>query len=431
MKYKLFLIISICISIVYVIGLYIINKKYNIVEKLGNFTGNYNSTANFIVHPKFVSTDTSSTFDGPLKIKTNSSDDKDYEYNMELPCNNLRADYVAKTNTNKAYCKQTHIVKEKKKIYDVNDVTGKDYRLRFLGYWKDKEGDIYNIIKKKRNDEDKKPLLIQLEVINKTNNLTALYKSSENVLNLKKTNFEGEIVSPDDNVDVTLPYIKFKNLKNLNICAEGKKYSNDVCSHSLIKKSLDQKESDFLIWGGNSDDLESDSSVKWYKTFDTENETDSYTINKDMEYANNANNIYDETSIDINPFNLNTACSIPCKSATNCNAFAYIPAPKNSLNYKGKCIFYNVDKLYDESTFTLNTDTTLKNLAARVGAKEEELFEANKVILKNYDISNQMSSEYIPRGVTVIVPKKTHSDGTYLYELKNPDITTTKGNIPT
>ena len=70
MKYKHFLIVSICISIVYVIGLYIINRKYNIVEKLGNFSGNYNSTANFTVHPKFVSTDTSTTFDGPLKIKT-------------------------------------------------------------------------------------------------------------------------------------------------------------------------------------------------------------------------------------------------------------------------------------------------------------------------------------------------------------------------
>ena len=115
MKYKHFLIVSICISIVYVIGLYIINRKYNIVEKLGNFSGNYNSTANFTVHPKFVSTDTSTTFDGPLKIKTNSSDDKDYEYNMKLPCNNLRDDYIPASDTNKAYCKQTHIVKEKKK----------------------------------------------------------------------------------------------------------------------------------------------------------------------------------------------------------------------------------------------------------------------------------------------------------------------------
>ena len=430
MKYKHFLIVSICISIVYVIGLYIINRKYNIVEKLGNFSGNYNSTANFTVHPKFVSTDTSTTFDGPLKIKTNSSDDKDYEYNMKLPCNNLRDDYIPASDTNKAYCKQTHIVKEKKNIYNVNDVTGKDYRLRFLGYWKNKEGDIYNIIKKKRNDEKKKPLLIQLEVINKKNNLLSLYKNPT-IYNENKTNFEGTLVSPLSDVGVTLPYITFENLKNLNICAEGKKYSNDVCSHSLIKKTLDQKESDFLIWGGESDDLESVSSVKWYKTFDTENETDSYTINKDMEYSNNVNNIYDETSVDINTFNLNTECSIPCKNATNCNAFAYIPAPKNSLNYKGKCIFYNVDKIYDDLTFTLNTDTTLKKLSDHLVISIDELLAANKQLFDDIGVNDKTPDNKLSEGIVIIMPKKTKSNGTYLYELKNPNITTTTGSTTT
>ena len=122
------------------------------------------------------------------------------------------------------------------------------------------------------------------------------------------------------------------------MCIENKNYAGDICIHSVHKQTLNQSESDILIWG---EDHTSDNSIKWYKTYDDSYVTDKFKIIQNSKYKNDNESSYQETSVDINLFNLNNECSVPCKEATDCNAFSYIPGNSNVF---GKCIFYNAEK---------------------------------------------------------------------------------------
>ena len=114
-KYLYFLIISLIITLIYIFIIYKVDTKYNIIERLGNYTGNYNSNNYFKVHPLFVKTKSDSSLEGPLEINFNPLGKKEYDYNIEMPCVPERDDYVPPTNLTKGYCKQMNILRDKKK----------------------------------------------------------------------------------------------------------------------------------------------------------------------------------------------------------------------------------------------------------------------------------------------------------------------------
>ena len=400
MKYTHFLLLTICISILYIFIIFICHKKYNLIERLGNYTGNYTSSSLFNVHPLLTKSNSPSSYAGPLEISFNSSGKKTYTANM--PCVEGRDDYVPATNTSKAYC--TQFQKEEKKIVDIKGLK-KDYRIRFLGYWKNKEGFLYNI---KKDGDD---MNIILEIIVPDDNITHLFKSAGSC-DPAQTSFKGT-VSFDDSKKI--PQANFKGLLPLYICVEGSSYAGDVCSHSVIKDNWDQKKSDLLIWGDNHT---SDSSIKWYKTYDNNYATNCFTFIKNKKYLYNTNNntSFEQTLNSVNEYNLNSECSIPCKDATDCNAFAFIPG---SLGIAGKCIFYNVDKTKTTS-FTITEDMSLTEISDLKSVSVQDLFneEKNKEIFTKNGISDVNSEQKIPKDSLITMPKKITDSFGHLYEIK-------------
>ena len=412
MKYIHFLITSIIITMIYLYIVYFYNKKYHLIEKLGNYTGTYNNQTAFRMHPLSAKSDSSTSFKGPFEIPFKSGNKEKYEYNKKLPCTEDRSDYVSPQGDIPGYCSQTRDGgKGEKDIYSVDNLV-RDYRVRFLGNWKDNNGELF-IIKKDKDDSSNSNNVVIFEILNKkiTEKIKkSLYKPNSNY-NPDKYIFNGSVKIQATN---KLPYIEFTDLKNINICTENSSYSDDICMHSEIRLTLGQKKSDFIILGN---DPKGDSSIKLYKTLDKENETNKYTLSKDRDYVNKPNIVNEQTDKNVSMFNLNTECSIPCKDAPDCNAFAYIPA---SLSLQGKCIFYNVDKKEKEQTFDINKETNLKELAAHLSISESELFQKNKDIFSKYIADETKLTDPIPvstPAITIIVPKKIISTGTYLYEL--------------
>jgi len=402
MKYNHFLLLSICISILYIFILFIFHQKYNLIERLGNYTGHYTSSSLFNVHPLLTKSDSSNSYSGPLEISFNPAGKKTYKVND--PCVSTRQDYVPATNTSKAYCTQGE--NPDKKIVDINGLK-KDYRVRFLGYWKDKDGFLYNIIKDGVGDG----MNIILKIISPDANITSLFKSAGSCSPAQES-FKGTVALDDS---TKLPKAIFEGLLPLYICVEGSSYAGDICSHSVIKENWDQKKSDLLVWGNNHT---SDSSIKWYKTYDDNYATNCFTFikNKTYVYNNNNNTSFEQTLNSVNEYNLNSECSIPCKDATDCNAFAFIPG---SLGIAGKCIFYNVDKTKTTS-FTLTKDMSLTEIADLKSISVQDLFseEKNKTILTTHNIDAATSTNKIPKDGVVTIPKKINDSFGHLYEIK-------------
>jgi len=412
-----FVLIAICITIIYLVIVYFFNKKYNIIEKLGNYTGNYNSRTLFRIPPLFVKTDSKTSFKGPLEINIKQdAGNSNYEYNEKLSCTADRSDYVQATSFSAAYCTQTRDGgKGTRKIFDSTDNV-KDYRVRFLGIWKDKDGELYNI-KKKEGTNDTIIFTILNEKIKPTL-LIQLHKPGASVNALKFT-YEGTIVPPEDTINnktPKVPYITFSsinNIKDISMCVENTSYSGNTCMHSEIKQTLEQTHSDFILLGSNPADA---SSIKLYKTFDETIETSSYTLTEHKDYLHNPNNVYEQTDVNITKYNLNTECSIPCKNATDCTAFAFIPA---SLDLLGKCVFYNVDNKSENQTFTVNSPTTLQQLSDHLVIDKTTLLNKNKTVLNLIGIDTIDSQKEISKGTIIMIPNKVTRSGSYLYELNS------------
>lgn len=317
---------------------YNVNKNYHIIEKLGSFTGGYTQTGLFNVNPDNIVN---------MKIPTNSGElSYEYKYPKDSPCTPDRGDYVPAQHPNGAYCTG------KAKVFNIDKLTKSiDYRTRFLGFWKDKNGMLFEI-KKTEADGDSKTSAIILRIHTKMSSINDL--NTMGVLKPGKTckpetnSYKGLVIFDNDTKN---PKIIFNDnkLKDLHVCIKDNLYGLDKCGPSIIKINLTNKykESDILFWG-ETKNHGNDNTVRLYKTYDSSYDTDLFDVRDKYAFKSVATlkkSSYKQTSIDVKNFNLSSECSKPCNDSADCKSFSFIPGTSNTF---GKCVFYDEQNATDD-----------------------------------------------------------------------------------